>query len=109
MGGSASKAARKLPTSTPSATRAPPSWAGARTPHPDPLYPEGSAPTPGAGAGTSQAGQFKRPLPSHLNPEAPEAEASAGGAVYNRPTPGQGAAPMGKARPGFSGEKDDGQ
>ena len=108
MGSSASKAARKLPTSTPSAKRAPPSWAGARTPHPDPLYPEGSAPS----AGTSQAGQPRKPLPSHLNPSAPEAEASAGGAVYNRPTsaPGQqGAAPMGKARAGFSGEKDDGQ
>jgi hypothetical protein len=41
MGSSSSKATRKLPTK---ARRPTPSWAGARTPHPDPLYPAGTEP-----------------------------------------------------------------
>jgi len=97
MGSSASKAARKLPTTAPSTARPTPSWAGARTPHPEPLHPEGTS-----------AAQPKRALPSHLNGPPPEAEASAGGAVYGKEDRARNIGAGGAARPGFSGEKDDG-
>jgi hypothetical protein len=98
MGGSASKAARKLPTTTASAARPTPAWAGARTPHPEQLHPEGIS-----------AQQPKRALPSHLNGPPPEAEASAGGAVYGKEERARNIeSAVGGGRPGFSGEKDDG-
>ncbi|GFZ42868.1 hypothetical protein JCM24511_00586 [Saitozyma sp. JCM 24511] len=88
MGSSASKAARKLPTTTPTQARPIPKWAGARTPHSDQIIPEGmerpSHPPPGAG----------------VPPEPTRAD-------YGMADTGAEPGVTGRARAGFSGEKDE--
>ncbi|RSH94382.1 hypothetical protein EHS25_004185 [Saitozyma podzolica] len=88
MGSSASKAARRLPTTTPTQARPVPKWAGARTPHSDQIIPEGmerpSHPPPGAG----------------VPPEATRAD-------YGMADTGAEPGVTGRARAGFSGEKDE--
>jgi hypothetical protein len=90
MGSSASKTARKLPKYTLTQPRNPPKWAGARTPHPEPAIPEGMEGRPGYQAPSSGAQGRAATRADHGMAD-------------------QGAAPVtGRARAGFSGEKDDG-
>lgn len=106
MGGATSKQARKLPTTSQS-----PKWAGARTPHPNPLYPDRTQP-PAATSSKSTAQSASKGA-YDFNPSSGDlgnvGRGRSRGLEYGLADQGAEPGSTGKATSGFSGEKDDGK
>ena len=104
MGGSSSKAVRKLPTQASSAARSTPAWAGARTPHPDHA--------PAVSSETTNTGKAydSSPAPTYRNQESGSSSyGQSQQPVWRDNSTGGNVGSSSAGRPGFSGEKDDGQ
>lgn len=104
MGSSSSKAVRKLPTSATSAARSTPAWAGARTPHPNQAPPPDASEAAEAESSTSGTYYGNQPSTSSST-----RSSAGGGAVWHDDSTGGNVGSSSAGRPGFSGEKDDGE